>query len=238
MAAIVTYGVAKRFGSTHVLYNLNLQVQAGTIFALLGDNGSGKSTLLHLLSGLLKADAGTLCIHGLDPERHADKVRRLLTYVPQSPTSDPDLTAAENLDFFAALYGIPRNERPMVIQEALTAIGLLHKRDVPTRTFSGGMRRRLELARCLLLKPKVVLLDEPSAALDPATRCLFQRLVRMFAREWGATVMLATQYPEEAADLADGCGVLCHGQIVVQRVHPGEALSLPARATPAGRVQS
>lgn len=223
MAAISIHNLEKRFGRTSVLRGLGMQVQAGSVFALLGANGSGKTTLLHILAGLLKPDSGTVLVHGVNVARQPDAVRHAVTYLPQMPTSDPDLTAAENLDFFASLYGIPRAERAKAIDEVLSATGLSRRRKSPVRALSGGTRRRLELARCLLRKPEVILLDEPTAALDPETRGMARRFIRMFAREWGAAVLLTTQYPEEAEEMADEYGILRDGRLAVQgRIREGQ----------------
>jgi ABC-2 type transport system ATP-binding protein len=218
--AIQVEGLRKRFGTTEALRGLDLTVAAGTIYGLLGTNGAGKTTAVRILATLLRPDGGHAAVLGHDVVREAAAVRRRIALAGQAATVDEDLTGRENLLFLGRLSGLTRSgarSRATVLLEAfdLTAAG---GRQV--KAYSGGMRRRLDLAASFLVPAELYFLDEPTTGLDPAARAQVWQVVRA-AAESGATVLLTTQYLEEADRLADRVAVIDHGTLIAEGTPAG-----------------
>jgi ABC-2 type transport system ATP-binding protein len=232
---IVVEGVEKAFGSLRALAAVDLVVERGTVLALLGRNGAGKSTLVRVLSTLLRPDAGRASIAGVDVVRDANRVRSLIGLAGQAAAVDPTLTGRENLELVGRLYGLRRREARARAAEVLERLSLTAAGDRRVFTYSGGMRRRLDLGASLVGKPLVLIMDEPTTGLDPKTRLELWRFVDDLVRE-GTTVLLTTQYLEEADRLADRIAVLERGALIAtgtaaelkQRIG-GDVLELRAR---------
>jgi ABC-2 type transport system ATP-binding protein len=202
------------FGDFVAVDDVSLDVAAGSSFALLGPNGAGKSTLIRMLTTLVEPTSGTAAVAGHDVMRAADAVRRAIGVIPQALTSDPELTAAENLEFYAGLYSVPRKEWPTMVTRLLALVQLTAWRDRLVGTFSGGMRRRLEIARSLIHRPAVLFLDEPTTGLDPASRQAMWEMIRALQQASGLTLFLTTHYMDEADELCDRIAICDHGRIV------------------------
>lgn len=213
--------LAKRYGNLVAVDNLTLDIEENEIFGLLGSNGAGKTTTIHMLATLLKPTSGTATVNGYDIVRQPAKVRESIGIVFQAPSSDDMLTGHENLYVHSLLYSVPRDIRKKRIDEVLELVGLLDRKNDRVKTYSGGMRRRLEIARGLLHKPRVMFLDEPTLGLDPASRETMWKYVRRLVEEEKVTIILTTHYMEEADLLCDRIGVIDKGKIV--------ALDTPAR---------
>ena len=202
---------------THALKAVSFDVSHGEVLALLGPNGSGKTTALKLISTMLLPDEGRVYVKGADTRRHAQLVRRSVGFAVAFERSFyPRLTARENLDFFAALDDVPRRERPARLAEVLGHVGLEHAADKQVMKFSSGMYQRLGIARALVKRPSVLLLDEPTRSLDPAGAQSLWQLVREFART-GTAVLIATHNFIEAVEVADRVAVLQRGEVVAIR---------------------
>lgn len=206
--------LAKRFGEVVAVRNISLTVNTGHVYALLGPNGAGKSTTINMLTTLLKPDNGTITIHGHDAVREADKVRSVIGVTFQDLVLDRDLTGREALDFAGRLYNLDSTKRRTRINDLVEMVGLTDAIDRMTGTYSGGMRRRLELARCLMMEPKVLFLDEPTQGLDPQHRVLIWDYIRMLKSQQGMTVLLTTHGMDEAEALADVVGIIDHGKMI------------------------
>jgi ABC-2 type transport system ATP-binding protein len=213
--AIQATGLRKRYGPQVVLDGIDLEVPAGTVFALLGPNGAGKTTTVDILATLTPADAGEARIGGHSVAGAPDEVRRLIGLTSQSSAIDLLLTGRENLMLMADLHHLPRRERRPRVTRLLEQFDLVNAADRATLTWSGGMKRRLDLAMTLLGEPRVLFLDEPTTGLDPRSRRAVWRLVRELVAG-GVTVLLTTQYLDEADELADTIAVLDHGRLVAQ----------------------
>jgi len=211
---IYAQDLAKRFGEVVAVRNISLAVQSGSVYALLGPNGAGKSTTINMLTTLLKPDHGTITINGHDAVRDADKVRSVIGVTFQDLVLDRDLTGREALDFAGRLYNLDYTKRTQRIHDLVEMVGLTDAIDRMTGTYSGGMRRRLELARCLMMEPKVLFLDEPTQGLDPQHRALIWDYIRMLKTQQGMTVLLTTHGMDEAEALADVVGIIDHGQMI------------------------
>jgi ABC-2 type transport system ATP-binding protein len=194
---------------------LTLQIESGQVFGLLGPNGSGKTTTVNLLCGLLKPTLGRAFVHGVDVTANVAQVRAMLGVVPQETALYNDLTAQENLLFHARLYNVPPRERATRIAEVLDLVGLTSRQHDRIGTYSGGMQRRLALARALLTHPDVVVLDEPTLGVDVQSRAALWERIRQIARA-GKTVLLTTNYMEEAQALADHLAILDHGCLIAR----------------------
>jgi len=214
MPAIDVLNIKKCFGTFCAVDNLSFDVQEGEIFGLLGPNGAGKSTLIRMLTTLIPPTSGTARINGFDVVRSADKVRRSIGVIPQAMTSDLDLSANENMNIFAKLYGVPRERRHRVVKELLEAVDLGQWADKPVKNFSGGMRRRLEIARGLVHEPNIFFLDEPTTGLDPASRIGVWEMLRTLKQERDLTILLTTHYMDEADKLCDRIAIVDHGKLV------------------------
>ncbi|MFI9745981.1 ATP-binding cassette domain-containing protein [Streptomyces sp. NPDC052494] len=218
--AVLSEGLQKRYGEVHALRGLDLAVPEGTVCGVLGPNGAGKTTAVRVLTTLVAPDAGSARVAGHDVVRDPAGVRRKIAVTGQYASVDGDLTGAENLRLFARLLRAPRSRAG----ELLERFGLTAAADRPARTYSGGMRRRLDLAASLLVRPAVLFLDEPTTGLDPHSRNGIWDAVRELASE-GTTVLLTTQYLEEADQLADDIVLIDEGR-VAQRGTPAELKAL------------
>ncbi|WP_079110125.1 ATP-binding cassette domain-containing protein [Streptomyces roseifaciens] len=213
--AVELGGLRKAFGGRAVLDGLDLHIPAGRVTALLGPNGAGKTTTVQIITTLLRPDAGRAFVLGTDVVRHPGRVRRLIGLSGQYAAVDDKLTGFENLRLVARLYGMPRTRAAATARELLERFRLHHDADRPAGTWSGGMRRRLDLAGALVAAPPVVVLDEPTTGLDPQSRLDTWDVVRDLVRD-GTTVLLTTQYLEEADHLADRIAVLDRGRVVAE----------------------
>jgi ABC-2 type transport system ATP-binding protein len=206
--------LVKKFGDFTAVSGLNFNVAHGEVFGLLGPNGAGKSTLIRMLTTLVPPTSGTALINGFDIARQATDVRQSIGVIPQAMTSDLDLSAVENMTIFAKLYGIPREKRNATIKQLLKEVDLEKWADKPVKNFSGGMRRRLEIARGLVHEPKIFFLDEPTTGLDPVSRvAVWEMLVRL-KRERDLTILVTTHYMDEADKLCDRIAIVDHGKLV------------------------
>jgi ABC-2 type transport system ATP-binding protein len=208
-------GIRKRFGSTIALAGVDVTAPTGKVLGLLGPNGAGKTTLVRILTTLLAADSGSASVAGYDVVRDASRLRSVIGLAGQYAAVDENLTGRENLKLVAQLYHLPRPLRDERTQEVLELFELVDAADRLVRTYSGGMRRRLDLGASLVARPPVVILDEPTAGLDPRSRVeLWQTIKTMVAD--GTTVLLTTQYLEEADRLADKIVVIDQGQVIAE----------------------
>ena len=210
--AVEAEGLRKRFGATEALRGLDLTVSAGSIYGLLGPNGAGKTTLIRVLATLLRPDGGRAAVLGHDVVREAAAVRRRIALAGQAATVDEDLTGRENLLFLGRLCGLSRGGARARAAGLLEAFGLAGAGGKQVKGYSGGMRRRLDLAASFLVPADLYFLDEPTTGLDPAARAQVWQIVRS-AAEAGSTVLLTTQYLEEADRLADRVAVISHGTV-------------------------
>lgn len=207
--------LTKTFDRTIKAVNdVSFDVQAGSIFAFLGPNGAGKTTTIKMLTTLLAPTSGTILVNGSDPTKDSNAVRRSFGIVFQDPSLDDELTTYENMFFHAGLYGVPRNETPTKIKELLEFVELWDRKDSLVKTFSGGMKRRLEIARGLLHTPAILFLDEPTIGLDPQTRNHIWTYIKKLNKDRGLTVFFTTHYMEEVERIADHVAIIDHGKIV------------------------
>ena len=211
--AIWAEGLVKRFGETTALDGVDLGVRTGTVLGLLGPNGAGKTTAVRVLSTLIKPDAGRATVGGFDVESDAHRVRQLIGLTGQYAGVDEMLTGTENLILIGRLLGIPRPQAKARARELLTQFDLTDAADRAAKTYSGGMRRRLDLAASLVGEPPLLYLDEPTTGLDPRARTELWGLIRSLVAG-GVTVLLTTQYLEEADELADEIVVIDHGKVI------------------------
>jgi len=213
-AIVRVEGLTKAFGSFKAVDNVTFDVREGEIFGFLGPNGAGKTTTISMLTTLLRATSGTAVVNGLDIHKHANEVRRTVGVVPQEYTADEDLTGLQNILLCADLYGIPRSDSKPHALELLKLVELQDAADRKVSTYSGGMRRRLELACGLINYPKLLFLDEPTLGLDVQTRAAVWKYIRMLQDEYRMTLFLTTHYLEEADSLCDRIAIIDHGHIV------------------------
>ncbi|HEU4926684.1 MAG TPA: ATP-binding cassette domain-containing protein [Vicinamibacterales bacterium] len=208
--------LVKTFGEVKAVNGVSFDVQAGEIFAFLGPNGAGKTTTIQMLTTLIRPDGGRIAIDGLDPQIQPHEVRRRFGIVFQDPSLDGELTAYENMELHGVLYHVPRRTRHERIERLLTIFELWERRDALVKTFSGGMRRRLEIARGLLHTPRILFLDEPTLGLDPQSRNQLWNQVKHLNETEGVTVFLTTHYMDEADRVAQRIAIIDHGRIVAQ----------------------
>ena len=211
---IIVKNLVKKYGDFYALNGLTFEVNENEIFGLLGPNGAGKTTLIHILATLLKPTTGGAVVNGYDVLHNATKVRESIGVVFQAPSSDDILTGYENLKIHALLYGIPRGTREKRISEVLKLVGLEGRKNDQVKKYSGGMRRRLEIARGLLHHPKVLFLDEPTLGLDPQSRESMWTYIKEIVTEEKVTIILTTHYMEEADLLCDRIGFISNGKII------------------------
>lgn len=211
---IVVKNLVRKFKDLTAVDNISFEVAEGEIFAFLGPNGAGKSITIKMLTTLLNPTSGSIEINGNDPSRHKDEARKSLGIVFQDQSIDENLTAYENMYFHAVLYKVPKKIRKNMIDELLKFVQLDDRRKDLVKTFSGGMKRRLEIARGLLHNPKILFLDEPTLGLDPQTRNHIWNYIREVNRKDGMTVFFTTHYMDEAEKTADRIAIIDHGKIV------------------------
>jgi ABC-2 type transport system ATP-binding protein len=214
VAAIEVENITKCFGGFCAVDGLSFTVEQGQVFGLLGPNGAGKSTLIRMLTTLLPPTSGTARVNGYDVVHSANLVRKCIGVIPQAMTTDLDLTAEENMNIFAKLYGVPRERRLRVVRELLGAVELLDWADKPVKNLSGGMRRRLEVARGLVHEPKIFFLDEPTTGLDPVSRVAVWEMLMQLKKERDLTLLMTTHYMDEADRLCDRIAIVDHGKLV------------------------
>jgi len=213
VAAIEVRDIVKKFGDFTAVDGVRFTVEKGEIFGLLGPNGAGKSTLIRMMTTLLPPTAGTALVNGFDVITQADQVRASIGVIPQALTSDLELSVEENLIIFAKLYSVPRAKRLRLIDELLEAVELTQWRHAPVKNLSGGMRRRVEIARGLVHEPRVFFLDEPTTGLDPVSRVAVWEMLRRIKSERDLTVLLTTHYMDEADKLCDRIAIVDHGSL-------------------------
>ncbi len=213
--------LVKKFEKLTAVDDLTLDVGENEVFGLLGPNGAGKTTIIHMLAMLLKPTSGSATVNGFDIMAESAKVRSSIGIVFQAPSSDDMLTGYENLKLHSLLYGVPKNIREERIAEVLELVGLTNRRNDQVKKYSGGMRRRLEIARGLIHKPKVMFLDEPTLGLDPSGREMMWKYIQQLVKQEKMTIILTTHYMEEADFLCDRIGIIDKGKII--------ALDTPSR---------
>ena len=244
MDAIDVRNIVKKFGDFTAVNGVSFTVEEGEIFGLLGPNGAGKSTLIRMLTTLLPPTAGTAVVSGFDINTDPDGVRRSIGVIPQALTSDLELSVEENLIIFAKLYGVPRAKRVKLIDELLAAVELTQWRSAPVKNLSGGMRRRVEIARGLVHEPRIFFLDEPTTGLDPVSRVAVWEMLRKIKSERDLTVLLTTHYMDEADKLCDRIAIVDHGELKaldsplkLKTSIPGQnSLEVSFSAVPAGWI--
>lgn len=213
--------LSKHFNGLTAVDNLSFTVRRGAIFAFLGPNGAGKTTTIKILTTMLTPTSGEINVNGYNPETEKDNVRHSFGIVFQDPSLDDELTASENLDFHGVLYKVPKDVREKRIKELLEIVELWDRRNDLVKTFSGGMKRRLEIARGLLHHPKIFFLDEPTLGLDPQTREHIWNYILSLNKKEGITIFFTTHYMEEAEKIAEEVAIIDHGKIIAQGT-PGQ----------------
>jgi ABC-2 type transport system ATP-binding protein len=214
MSDIDVREIKKQFGSFTAVDGISFTVDHGEVFGLLGPNGAGKSTLIRMLTTLIPVTSGVAYVNGHDVTREADAVRRSIGVIPQAMTSDMELSVEENLLIFSKLYSVPREKRKRLIPELIEAVELTQWADKPVRNLSGGMRRRVEIARGLVHEPRIFFLDEPTTGLDPVSRVSVWEMIRKIKEQRDLTVFLTTHYMDEADKLCDRIAIVDHGKLV------------------------
>jgi ABC-2 type transport system ATP-binding protein len=214
MAAIVTNGLTKKFGDLVAVDHVNLKIKKGELFGLLGPNGAGKTTFIHMLSTILPPTEGTAKVAGFDIRKNSDAVRAAIGIVFQDPSLDIRLTGRENLDFHGRMYAMTEKRRKDRMNKVLELVGLKDRADSLVETYSSGMRRRLEMARGLMHRPKILFLDEPTLGLDPQTRRSIWEYIQTLNKTEKVTIILTTHYMEEADQLCDRVGIIDYGTII------------------------
>ncbi len=227
--AIEVRDIVKKFGDFTAVDHISFNVKAGEIVGLLGPNGAGKSTLIRMMVTLLPPTEGTALINGYDVSRQSDDVRRSIGVIPQAMTSDLELSVEENLLIFAKLYGVPRDKRTRLIAELLEAVELTQWADKPVKNLSGGMRRRVEIARGLVHEPRVFFLDEPTTGLDPVSRTAVWTMLQRIKSQRDLTVLITTHYMDEADKLCDRIAIVDHGKLVALDTPRALKASIPGR---------
>ena len=212
--AIEVEHIVKKYGDFTAVDDVSFDVKEEEIFGLLGPNGAGKSTLIRMMTTLIPITAGTARIVGHDVQKDPDAVRRCIGVIPQALTSDLDLTVEENLNIYAKLYDVPDKKRKQSIDELLELVDLTKWRDAQTKTLSGGMRRRLEIARGLVHSPRIFFLDEPTTGLDPVSRVAVWEMLTNIKKNRQLTILITTHYMDEADRLCDRIAIVDHGKLV------------------------
>jgi ABC-2 type transport system ATP-binding protein len=212
--AIEVVHIVKRYGDFEAVKDVSFSVAEGEIFGLLGPNGAGKSTLIRMMTTLIPLTAGRAIVAGHDVAKEPDAVRRMIGVIPQALTSDPDLTVEENLSIYAKLYSVPKAERIHNINEVLEAVDLVKWRGAQVKTLSGGMRRRVEIARGLVHNPRIFFLDEPTTGLDPVSRIAVWEMLSNLRAKRNLSILITTHYMDEADKLCDRIAIVDHGKLV------------------------
>src|SRR5947199_7341793 len=213
MPAIDVQNIVKTFGEFTAVKGITFHVPEGEIFGLLGPNGAGKSTLIRMLTTLILPTAGMAFVGGFDIVKQSDKVRRTIGVIPQAMTSDLELSVRENLLIFAKLYGVPRDTRERLIASLLEAVELTQWADKQVKNLSGGMRRRVEIARGLVHEPRIFFLDEPTTGLDPVSRVAVWDMLQKIKQQRDLTILITTHYMDEADKLCDRIAIVDHGEL-------------------------
>jgi ABC-2 type transport system ATP-binding protein len=213
--AISIQGLSKAFGDNQVLTDINIEVPKGSVFALLGPNGAGKTTIVRILTTLLKADAGTVEINGVNVADHPDAIRSMIGLTGQNAAVDEKLTGLANLEMIGRLYHLSATDATQRAKELINQFDLADAANRPAKTYSGGMRRRLDLAASLIASPPILFLDEPTTGLDPTSRNNMWDIIKDLVAG-GTTLLLTTQYLDEADQLADDIAVINHGKVIAQ----------------------
>jgi ABC-2 type transport system ATP-binding protein len=211
--AIDVREIVKTFGDFTAVNGITFSVEPGEIFGLLGPNGAGKSTLIRMMTTLLQPTRGTAFVNGFDIVKQANDVRRAIGVIPQAMTSDLELSIEENLLIFAKLYGVPRAKRTKLIHDLLESVELLQWKDKQVKNLSGGMRRRVEIARGLVHEPRIFFLDEPTTGLDPVSRTAVWEMLQRIKASRDLTVLITTHYMDEADRLCDRIAIVDHGKL-------------------------
>ncbi|MCX6798492.1 MAG: ATP-binding cassette domain-containing protein [Candidatus Diapherotrites archaeon] len=214
MNAIEVEGISKHYGSLRAVDGVSLSIESGTIFGLLGPNGAGKTTLIAMLVTMRRPTSGSARVNGFDITKQADSVRKSIGIVFQDPSLDDELTARENLELHAAMYAVPKQVRHGRIEEVIKLVGLEKHLKQQVKTFSGGMKRRLEIARGLVHHPKILFLDEPTIGLDPQTRAGIWDYIKKLNEKEGITIILTTHYMDEADSTCQRVGIIDSGKII------------------------
>ena len=214
MGAIDVRNIVKKFGDFEAVKGISFDVEEGEIFGLLGPNGAGKSTLIRMMTTLLPPTSGTAIINGYDVVKNSNGVRESIGVIPQNMTTDLELSVEENLLIFAKLYGVPREKREKLITQLLEFVELTQWRDAQVKNLSGGMRRRVEIARGLVHEPKIFFLDEPTTGLDPVSRVNVWEMLTRIKAERQLTILITTHYMDEADKLCDRIAIVDHGHLV------------------------
>jgi ABC-2 type transport system ATP-binding protein len=212
--AIAVENIVKRYGTFEAVKGVSFEVKDGEIFGLLGPNGAGKSTLIRMMTTLIPVTSGRALVGGHDVVKEPNAVRHMIGVIPQALTSDQDLTVEENLSIYAKLYSVPKVQRDKNIAEVLEAVDLTKWRGAQTKTLSGGMRRRLEIARGLVHNPRIFFLDEPTTGLDPVSRIAVWEMLNNLKKSRSLTMLITTHYMEEADRLCDRIAIVDHGKLV------------------------
>jgi ABC-2 type transport system ATP-binding protein len=237
MPVIETYGLTKNYGKITAVDDLGISIEEGEIFGLLGPNGAGKTTIIKMLSTLLEPTSGTATVNGFDIKKQPARVRESIGIIFQEPSSDELLTGYENIKLYAMMYGLPKDQIQTRSAEALKLVELTDRKDDLVKHYSGGMRRRLEIARSLIHRPKVLFLDEPTLGLDPRGRENMWNYILKLVKELKMTVFLTTHYMEEADTLANRIGIIDRGKIAIldspkalKRILGGDLVTIKAKA--------
>jgi ABC-2 type transport system ATP-binding protein len=213
MGAIDVRNIVKKFGDFEAVKGITFDVEEGEIFGLLGPNGAGKSTLIRMMTTLLPPTAGTAIVNGFDVMKNANGVRESIGVIPQALTTDLELSVEENLLIFAKLYGVPREKRERLITQLLEFVELTQWREAQVKNLSGGMRRRVEIARGLVHEPRIFFLDEPTTGLDPVSRVNVWDMLQRIKAERQLTILITTHYMDEADKLCDRIAIVDHGEL-------------------------
>src|SRR5438067_11827921 len=213
MGAIDVRNIVKKFGDFEAVKGITFDVAEGEIFGLLGPNGAGKSTLIRMMTTLMPPTSGTALVNGFDVTKNPNGVRESIGVIPQALTTDLELSVEENLLIFAKLYGVPRDKRNKLITQLLEFVELTQWRKAQVKNLSGGMRRRVEIARGLVHEPKIFFLDEPTTGLDPVSRANVWQMLQRIKSERQLTILITTHYMDEADKLCDRIAIVDHGEL-------------------------
>ena len=227
--AIEVDHITKKYGDFTAVDDVSFSVAEGEIFGLLGPNGAGKSTLIRMMTTLIDITGGSARIRGFNVKQHPDEARRAMGVIPQAMTSDIDLTVEENLEIYAKLYGVPAKERKRSIDELLELVDLTKWRNSTTKNLSGGMRRRLEIARGLVHSPRIFFLDEPTTGLDPVSRVAVWEMLTAIKQKRELTILITTHYMDEADRLCDRIAIVDHGKLVALDTPLALKASIPGK---------